>query len=291
MVKRCLTAAALIFATAATAAAQRDATILLRSGERISGSFEDIQNNIVYMRVSLHDQRRVPVADVALIDFVGGTRGLPETELAAARTDGDVLILQNGTSYRGNLVDVTGDREGERLEIVFRTREGATQRAFVADVGRLYLGRLPDLSNVPGAVATTGNTPPPANGSFASTAGWVAATQQWTSTGLTVGQGQMVSFNAEGEVRLGGDHVAGPAGSRRQLSSATAPLAREFMGALIARVGNSAPFAIGDLTRPIRMPASGTLFLGVNLGAADLAAATGGFSVAVKPQAMRLRVP
>lgn len=293
MLKQCLTAVALVLAMAGTAAAQRDATILLRSGERISGSFEDVQNNLLYLRVSLHDQRRLPISEVALIDFVGGARGLPETELVAARSDGDLLILSNGTSHRGSLVDVTGDREGDRVDVVFRTREGGTVRFPVSEVGRLYLGRLPDLSNVPGAVATTGSTPsPPAtSGNFAQTAGWVDAKQQWTSTQLTVRQGQLVSFRVDGEIGLGGDHVAGPAGSRRQLSSARSPLPQEFMGALIARVGNSAPFAIGDVTTPIRMPAAGTLFLGPNLGGADLANATGGFSVAVTPQAMRTRLP
>ena len=293
MWNRCIAAVALVLALAATAEAQRDATILLRSGERISGSFQDIHNNLVYMRLSFHEERRIPVDEVALIDFVGGTRGLPETEIVAAREEADLLILQNGRSYRGTLVDVTGEGENERLEIIFRTGEGTTMRALVTDVGRLYLGRLPDLSGVPGAIATTGSTPAPApqGGLFAATAGWVAANQQWTSTGLTVRQGEMVSFNADGQIQLGGDHVAGPAGSRRQLSSAIAPLPGELMGALIARVGNSEPFAIGDLTRPIRMPASGTLLLGVNLGSADLATATGGFSVAVTPQASRIRVP
>jgi hypothetical protein len=35
-------------------------------------------------------------------------------------------------------------------------------------------------------------------------------------------------------------------------------------GALIGRVGNSAPFAIGDQTQALPMPADGQLFLAVN---------------------------
>ena len=36
------------------------------------------------------------------------------------------------------------------------------------------------------------------------------------------------------------------------------------VGGLIGRVGNSAPFPIGANVQPIRMPANGTLLLGVN---------------------------
>ena len=36
------------------------------------------------------------------------------------------------------------------------------------------------------------------------------------------------------------------------------------VGGLIGRVGNSAPFPIGSNTQRIRMPADGTLMLGVN---------------------------
>jgi len=42
-----------------------------------------------------------------------------------------------------------------------------------------------------------------------------------------------------------------------------APMPQELAGALIARIGNSAPFGVGD-QRQIVAPASGQLFLGVN---------------------------
>jgi hypothetical protein len=56
--------------------------------------------------------------------------------------------------------------------------------------------------------------------------------------------------------------VASPAGSnnRRALD---APLTRAAAGALIARVGNSSIFAVGN-RRQVRAPASGRLYLGVN---------------------------
>src|SRR5262245_20482822 len=70
------------------------ATVLLRNGDRVSGNLDDVENNTVYVRVSQHDQRKISVNDVALIDFVGGASGLPETELAAARGSHHLALLR-----------------------------------------------------------------------------------------------------------------------------------------------------------------------------------------------------
>ncbi len=61
------------------------ATVLLRNGDRVAGVLEDVENNMVYVRVSQHDQRKLPVDQVALIDLAGGASGLPESELSVAR--------------------------------------------------------------------------------------------------------------------------------------------------------------------------------------------------------------
>ena len=53
-------------------------------------------------------------------------------------------------------------------------------------------------------------------------------------------------------------------------------------GALIGRIGNGAPFGIGNQTS-VPMPASGELYLGINDD--QVADNTGGFVVDVKPQA------
>jgi hypothetical protein len=148
MPRRFLIAGLLIAAMAAAGSApaqERAATILPRSGERISGRFEDIQNNIVYLRISLHDERRIPVDQVALIDFVGGTRGLPRTELAAARGPEDVLLLRDGTSIRGELLDVTHTHEAGSgvdpaspvvVTFIFRGHDGTTHEVRAEHVGR-----------------------------------------------------------------------------------------------------------------------------------------------------------
>lgn len=50
----------------------------------------------------------------------------------------------------------------------------------------------------------------------------------------------------------------------RRLTTWTAVLALAVAGALIGRIGNGAPFAIGDQTAFLPLPADGQLFLAVN---------------------------
>jgi hypothetical protein len=282
----------------ATATAQtRSATLLLRSGERVSGEFEDIQNQQVYVRTGQHDERRIPQSQVAIIDFVGGTRGLPETELSQARTGGDFLLLRDGSSLRGRLIDV--EREGEggertianaRVLVVFQT-DGGRQDVAIDRVARLYLGPLPDLSNVEGALAPSSSqttTSSPATG-FSQGTGNLASNVQWSPTGIFVRAGQLVSFQASGEIRVGPDEPASPAGARSQRHDGGAPIPSALVGALIGRVGGSAPFGIGDQTGPLRMPATGELFLGINESAGGLGDNQGTFSVQITPQAMSRR--
>ena len=65
--------------------AQRTVTVQLRDGSKIEGRIEELTpDGTLFVRVSQHDQRRIPISSVALIDRVGGASGLPETELREA---------------------------------------------------------------------------------------------------------------------------------------------------------------------------------------------------------------
>ncbi len=59
------------------AAADQQVTALLRNGDRVTGLFDGYNNNQVYIDVSDTDERKIPVGDVVLMDFVGGAQGLP----------------------------------------------------------------------------------------------------------------------------------------------------------------------------------------------------------------------
>ena len=74
----------------------------------------------------------------------------------------------------------------------------------------------------------------------------------------------MVRFQSSGEIVFtNSNDRAGVAGSPAHKYVGGAPIPGALAGALIGRIGNGQPFGIGDQTT-IRMPGSGTLYLGVN---------------------------
>jgi hypothetical protein len=236
------------------------ATVLMRNGDRVSGLLEDVENGLVYVRVSQNDQRRLPVGDVQLIDFVGGASGLPDTELSVAARPEHLTLLRNGSSLTGRFVDIRGGEAtaaaGENHTLIFRT--GNEERRIALDeVARIYFGNYPFTS-------TAATPSAPAN--MPQGAIRVNANSTWVPTNIVVRQGDRLVFNVTGQVQLsddGGD-IATAGGSHRGRRAASAPIPNALAGALIAKIGNSAPFGIGDQTTPIAMPARGELFLGVN---------------------------
>jgi hypothetical protein len=239
-------------------------TVLTRSGERVGGLLEDVENGLVFVRASLHDQRRIGVGDVAVIDFVGGASGLPETELSVARGASHVAVLRDGNSVTGQFVDISGGEAtaaaGETHMLHFRTASGETRRVPLDQVGRIYFGNFPG--------ATTAAAPAPAAPTEVAPAGAIRipGNASWVATPLTVRRGDQVSFRVTGRVQLSDnpEDAAISAGSLSQRRTAGAPLPDNLAGALIAKIGNSAPFAIGNNEAPITMPAAGQLYLGVN---------------------------
>ena len=237
-------------------ATQHRVTVQTRSGERISGLLQDVEAGTVFVRISQHDQRRLPIGDVVLIDFVGGASGLPETELAAAARSEHLVVLRNGSSWTGQFVDVRGGEAGAPAgtphALVFRAN-GEERRVGLDQVGRIYLGNYPHT-------AAADNTP----SAVPSGAIRVPGNAAWTPTGIIVRRGDRFSFNVSGRLQLSDDagDVAEAAGSHRNRRG-VGPLSNELAGALIARIGNSAPFAIGN-NSTVTMPARGELFLGVN---------------------------
>jgi hypothetical protein len=94
----------------------------------------------------------------------------------------------------------------------------------------------------------------------------VSSRMAWTDTGLTVRAGDVVSIRATGTIQFspsGGD-TAPPDGASGRRATRNAPLPDIEIGALIARVGNSAPFFVGSVTDGLRAPQGGRLYLGVN---------------------------
>jgi hypothetical protein len=91
----------------------------------------------------------------------------------------------------------------------------------------------------------------------------VAADRPWVDTGINLRAGDVVSINADGQIRVARDGgfmtAAGVPSGRTE--GATMPTAN--VGALVARFGDSAALFIGQ-SRTFRTALGGRLYLGVN---------------------------
>lgn len=250
MLKRSILAAVAICALAVSTQAQETATIVLRSGEKLSAQLVDMGGAGFTVRVS-GQERQIPTNDVSVIDF-SGNGDVSDADWARIGS-GQVTWLRNGQTIEGQLYDIGGTTP---LRITLRTASGE-RNLTSSEIGRIVLAR-PTSS-----VATSGSANAPGVPEGQGIA--VPANQQWTATGLTVRRGEILNFQTTGEARLSTDpsDIAGSAGAHSRRMAAGSPLPQNYAGALIARVGNSAPFPIGDQTS-VTMPADGQLFLGIN---------------------------
>lgn len=255
-------AIAVMFLSSAPAAELQggaQATVVMKNGERHSGTNPRHRpdKGEFALRKSLAEEFRVPGNTVAYVDFGGAPDVNP-------RITGSqwAVVLKNGNVVRGTLIEMghtnPSDTSSEYL-ISFQDENGQEQRWTAAQVGRVYFAGGGSVGTT-GSGAQTSNTPP-AEGEIV-----VSSQQQWTPVGITVRRGETITFQSSGQLQLSADSndigtVAGAKSGRRP--AASAPLPDLPAGALIARIGNSAPFPIGDQTS-LPMPASGQLFLGIN---------------------------
>ena len=251
---------ALVLATAvaitATLLAAPQATLILRSGDRVKGELVDMGGSGFTVRVRGAEQN-IPTGDVAVIDFSGAA--IPAAEAARIQDGRALMVLHNSNTFYNRLFDIGGNNP---LRITFRTQDG--DRDVNSDqVARIYLSRwegMPSPASPKPSVPSQPDLDPGGAGIA------IPASQCWTNTRMSVRQNQRVTFNGSGEIQLSADaqDVAGVAGSRRGSYAPNAPIRGALAGALIGRVGNGQPFGIGNQKAALPMPASGQLFLGIN---------------------------
>ena len=239
--------------SAATALAQVNATVVMKSGERFSG--HNISYRIDHREVSFmsNQAQRFGVDQVAYVDFGGNAD--------SARVEGnqEAVVLRDGTVLRGQLIElnhgVAGDESSPYL-VIFKTDGGEEKRLPPSQVARVY------FSGGAASVGTSGTSRTAATGDGLV----VSAKQQWTPAALVVRSGDRLSFSTSGEIQLSTDSndIAGSAGAKSKRMAPNAPLPNAYAGALIAKVGeNGRVFPIGDQAS-VTMPAAGQLFLGIN---------------------------
>ena len=247
--------------------AQEQVTIVRRNSERISGRFEDWvrATDTIYVRVSQNDQRRLGLGDILVIAVNGDANNLPANETQAAQGAEHILITTRGDVMTGRLVNIEGGQgsaqPNEPRSVTFRAG-GAEQRLRFSEVARIYLGNYPRPTTAAPAPAPAPVPAPAApEGSVR-----VLANQQWTATNMMIRRGDRVLFTPEGEIQLSGeaDDKASASGSLKGRTVANSPMPAVLAGALIGRIGNGAPFPIGNQSVPLPMPGDGPLWLGIN---------------------------
>jgi len=250
MIKRTVVALSLTaFALANTAAAQENATITLRSGERLSAQVMDMSGAGFTARVN-GQERQIPTNDVAVIDFTGGGGSQSDWDRLSS---GQFVVLKDGQILTGQLTDIGGSAP---LRLSF-SMNGGNRDLSSNEVARIVLAKPNDAATSTQAAVGTSGTGTANGGAFT-----VAGQQQWTATGIIVRRGEALTFTSTGEVKIGGgDHSASPAGAGE--TNQGNPMPAVPTGALIGRIGNGAPFLIGTQTR-VTAPAAGQLFLGIN---------------------------
>jgi hypothetical protein len=167
----------------------------------------------------------------------------------------DTLILRNGTRISGRLV---GLRDG-----VFEFEEDRGNRRRVIRVEQVDVRTVELDEDGPGAFGTNDTSAGRPRG-LREREVTVSARQPWTDAGISIRNGQTVYFEASGRVRWGSSRQDGPEGENDSPRNPKRPIPSRPAAGLIGRVGDDAPFFIGNDTQGIRVRGSGQLFLGVN---------------------------
>lgn len=251
-------------------AAQERVGLLLKDRTAVAGRIEDLQGGILYIRVSQHDQRRIPIADVLMMDFQHDDPLVYFAELDNAAGPHQLLALRDGRWFKGNLLNIEGgvgsSKEDQPRVMIFAQLGGQPVPFEAGTVARVYLqdftvNRPTTTASapLPAAAPPVVTIPPPAG------AVTIPANVRWVSVNLIVKKGEMIGFAASGRVQLSDDpsDSAGCAGSDLGRTTPGATLPTVLIGALLGRIGNGTPFGIGNQAA-VPMPAAGELFLGVN---------------------------
>lgn len=246
--------------------AQEPSTVVLKNGDRISAELIDMNASGFAVRVNGQD-RMIPTGDVSAVEFTVGP--VPADAQNRINAGQPVVVLKSGQVIEGRLSDVGGTRP---LRLTIDTPSG--QRDFTSnDVAQVHLS----AGNARQAASTSAQGQAQAIPAGAQTL-MVPANQAWTDTGITVRRGDRIQFNASGDIMIAPNASSGVGGSPIQ-PGGRLPLPTAQVGALIARVGNAAPFLVSTNTAPFPMPANGRLQLGVNDN--DHSDNTGNFTVGI----------
>lgn len=259
------------------ALANHPATFVLRDGTRVSGELSYKSGSAYTL-----NGKDYPSDQIALIEFMPGEpsaaelQQIPAVDNNPTEHERHVFVTRSGALMLGKIYKISPDGN----TFTFDAREGGRRDISADELARVYINPAGArsvfaavLRNSSAAVATSGVLGKPRTVT-------VAANQAWTDTGLTVNAGDRIAFQASGEIQFGRTPGMTATANGNPSMRGNYPDPSVPVGALIGKVGNGAPFAIGMQTQPLAMPASGRLYLGVNDNQYDDNA--GAFTVSIR---------
>lgn len=249
--------AAIVAALAPSAEAQVTTTAVLKSGQRHTGTNLGyrLDERQVAVRTSQSEEPRVPVDQVAYIDF-GGTPDPPNMNLNGSQ---EAVVMRDGSFQKGQVIELGHTNRANQSSpylVIFRTESGEERRLPASQVARVYFA---------GGQASSGSAAPPVTTAVITPAsGYTVSSQQaWSPTGIVLNRGEVFTVNATGEISIGGgDNAKSTPNGTGRLDPGSA-LPNVPTGTLIGRIANGQPFVIGTQTR-VTAPAAGQLSLGIN---------------------------
>jgi hypothetical protein len=232
--------------------AQVPATVHMRSGEVLQVTMMDLGAQGFQVRTNA-GERHIPKDQVAMVDFGGNVT--PQASWFDGMTT-HLVVFKTGETLKTEWTDIGG-----AMPLILRVNSGSGERELTTnEVARIYLVAPTGMG---GGTPVTGGVQ--GDGSI-----MVNAADPWTSTGLNVRSGEFLRFSVSREIRVGpgANDTASADGNANIDTRGTIfrrlPVAGLPVGGLIGKVGNGRAFSIGSAPQAIRMPATGTLFLGIN---------------------------
>jgi hypothetical protein len=255
--------------------ARAEVTFVLTNGDRVGGTL--IYRHTTDFTVSRNGREQTfPSDDIALIQFVPGDPSmreleqLPDIDNNPNELERHVFVFRNGNVMRGKLHDIVDNW------FDFDAQAGGRRKHGLNELARLYFNPA-SARRVYNFDRRDQGQPqlPPRNDREVEVR--VQGNRAWTPTNMNVARGERIAFESSGDIRIGPNVMAGLDGNPDLARRSSYPVRTMAAGALIGRVGASAPsrspfggagssgaFAIGSNREPIVMPADGVLQLGVN---------------------------
>jgi hypothetical protein len=128
---------AVVAAATVPVIAGAQATLILTSGERVSGNLSNMSGADFTMNGGSAGESRIPIGNVAVIDFVGGGQGISAAETSKMQAGRMLVIQRDGGTFYGRLVDLRGDNPPR---LVFTTQDGELEKG-ANEIARVYLRR------------------------------------------------------------------------------------------------------------------------------------------------------